>query len=210
MTSTWMTRAPASITSASWAPRREKSAERIEGATPGDSISSRIRSLMVPATYPAGRPANRASGGAQYRGAAGVALQVLGLAHPGDRPVLAAVRALRDQLEAAEAADAAQPSGQLGGPQPGLPAAGTGGAVEDAATAESGLGRLAHRLIIPVQAGDEEAGGAIAVGAQLQAAGLGRRGQLRRQGAEFLEAQRRRLSRRRGGEQRGDPLLVLA
>ena len=33
ITSTWITRAPASITSATWAPSVEKSAERIEGAT---------------------------------------------------------------------------------------------------------------------------------------------------------------------------------
>ena len=33
MTSTWITRAPASITSATCAPSRAKSAERIEGAT---------------------------------------------------------------------------------------------------------------------------------------------------------------------------------
>ena len=33
ITSTWITRAPASITSATWAPSCEKSAERIDGAT---------------------------------------------------------------------------------------------------------------------------------------------------------------------------------
>jgi hypothetical protein len=32
ITSTWMTRAPAAITSATWEPSFEKSAERIEGA----------------------------------------------------------------------------------------------------------------------------------------------------------------------------------
>jgi hypothetical protein len=35
MTSTWITRAPASITSATWEPSLEKSAERIDGATRG-------------------------------------------------------------------------------------------------------------------------------------------------------------------------------
>lgn len=54
--------------------------------------------------------------------AAALALHVLGAAHPADRPVLAAVRALRDQFEPAEAVDADEPPRQLRGTQPGLSA----------------------------------------------------------------------------------------
>ena len=52
-----------------------------------------------------------------------LALHVLGAAHASDRLVLAAVRALRDKLEAAEAVDADEASRQLRRAQPGLAAA---------------------------------------------------------------------------------------
>ena len=42
MTSQWMTRAPASMTSSTWAASREKSADRIDGATP--RTASNLRS----------------------------------------------------------------------------------------------------------------------------------------------------------------------
>src|SRR5690349_17418786 len=108
MTSKWMTRAPASITSSICVPRRPKSAERIEGATRrsvrrggrGFSLMNfraslaarrnRYGRLLAPRSY---RP--------QHRLAAVLAGHVLGGAHPRDRLVLAAVGALRDQLEAA-------------------------------------------------------------------------------------------------------------
>ena len=41
ITSTWISRAPAAITSSTWAPSREKSAERIDGATRLPANSSR-------------------------------------------------------------------------------------------------------------------------------------------------------------------------
>src|SRR4051794_22435137 len=112
-----MTRAPASITRSTSAPSREKSAERIDGATRGEAISSAMRSLI--GAEPTERVRTWLSR-SKHRGAAGLALHVLGVAHAGDRLVFAAVRALRDQFEAAEAVDAAQPPGQLRRAQPGL------------------------------------------------------------------------------------------
>src|SRR5688500_8809198 len=61
-----------------------------------------------------------------------LALHVLGPAHPADGLVLAAVRALGDQLEALQAEDADEPPGQLGGAKPGLAAGGTNRAAERA------------------------------------------------------------------------------
>ena len=47
ITSKWITRAPASITSSTWAPSLPKSAERIDGATRRACTSSNIRSLIA-------------------------------------------------------------------------------------------------------------------------------------------------------------------
>ena len=58
----------------------------------------------------------------QHGMAAAPALHVLGAAHPADRPVLAAVRTLRDQFEPAQAVDADELPRQLRGTQPGLSA----------------------------------------------------------------------------------------
>ena len=114
ITSTWMTRAPASITSSICAPSRAKSAERIDGATRRSAISSAIRSLIA---------AFLRSHVPEHRAAAVLAGHVLGGAHPGDRLVFATVRALRDELEAAQTVDAAEAAGELRGAQPGLAAA---------------------------------------------------------------------------------------
>src|SRR3954454_7206303 len=65
-------------------------------------------------------------------------------------------------------------------------------------------------LIIAGEAGDEEAGGAVAVGAQLQAAPLGGGGEVGREGTEVVQPQRRSLAGLRRPQQAGDPLLVLA
>ena len=119
ITSTWMIRAPAAITSSTCAPSREKSAERIEGATRLRAKRSRARGRGV------------IGGGfhplpqmlAEHRVAAVLAHHVLGAAHAADRLVLAAVRALGDELEAAQAVDADEAPGQLRGAQPGLAAA---------------------------------------------------------------------------------------
>jgi hypothetical protein len=51
-----------------------------------------------------------------------LAEKVLGIGHPHDRLVLAAVRALRDELESMQAIDAAEAARELCGPQPGLAA----------------------------------------------------------------------------------------
>ncbi len=52
ITSTWITRAPASITSATWLPSRAKSAERIDGATRGSvSNSFTLGNLADAAAY---------------------------------------------------------------------------------------------------------------------------------------------------------------
>src|SRR5215212_8847296 len=95
MTSKWTIRAPASITSATWAPNFPMSAERIDGSTRGPAISSAIRSLT-------GRSLLRACGRAlrrfQHRGTTGLAFHVSGVGHPGDRLVLAAVGALGDEF----------------------------------------------------------------------------------------------------------------
>src|SRR4051794_34274120 len=64
-------------------------------------------------------------------------------------------------------------------------------------------------LIMPIQPGDEEAGGAVAVGPQLQTAGLGGC-EAGGAGTEIGQLQRRELARPRSIEQGRDPLLVLA
>ena len=51
-----------------------------------------------------------------------LAEKVLGIRHPHDRLMLAAVRALRDELEPVQAKDAAKAPRELCGPQPGLAA----------------------------------------------------------------------------------------
>src|SRR4051794_37457534 len=152
ITSKWITRAPASITSSIWAPSRPMSAERIDGATRGSLRRSRIRSLICREP--------RRLGGAQHRCTAALAFHVSGVGHPGDRLVLAAVGALGDEFEAAEAVDAAQAAGQLGRAQPGLAAVRAGGSAERVRLRRARLVGVAHRLIIAPQAGDEEAGGA--------------------------------------------------
>src|SRR3954453_21336538 len=116
ITSTWITRAPASITSATCAPSRAKSAERIDGAT--CRAPNRSRAVIGP------------SHRAQHRVAAVLAEHVLGGAHPGDRLMLPAVGALRDQLVAAQAVHAPETARQLRGPQPGLAATRAGGPLE--------------------------------------------------------------------------------
>src|SRR5215213_163821 len=119
MTSKWMIRAPASITSSTWAPNLPMSAERTDGSTRGSPISSFICSLTGRSLLSAcGRALRRFEHGCPTR----LAFHVGGVRHPGDRLVLAAVGALGDEFEAAEAVDAAQTARQLGGPQPRLAA----------------------------------------------------------------------------------------
>ena len=180
MTSKWMTRAPASITSSSCAPSRaEVRREDRRGDPPlGDQ-------LLVIA---------RRSYGPQHRVSAVLAGHVLGGAHPRDRLVFTAVRALRDQLEAAQTVHAAEAAGELCRAQPGLAAARARGPAQ-------------HRLVLApprqliaqsslCQAADEESGRAVAVGADLQAAPIERRGELRGALAEVLERPRGNLAGR--------------
>src|SRR3954451_10660508 len=116
MTSTWITRAPAAITSSTCAPNRENSAERMDGGT--------------------GRSPKRTRGGiaclhgAEHRIAAVLAAQVLVGAHPGDRLMLATVGALRDQLITSQGVDAAVAARQLRRAKPRLAATGAGRALE--------------------------------------------------------------------------------
>src|SRR3954453_2234845 len=182
MTSTWMTRAPASMTSATWAPSREKSADRIDGATCRPPKSSRA-------------PGTISSHRAQHRVAAVLAEHVLGGAHPGDRLVLAAVGTLRDELVATQAVDAPEATGQLRGPQPRLPATRARGPLQ---------GGVPGLHLARLQPRDEEPLGAVAVGPRLQAPRVVSRGELRRLGGQVgrLEAIR--------CEELGDDVLALS
>src|SRR5690242_7216646 len=103
-----MTRAPASITSSTWAPNLPMSAERIEGRTRGSAISSSMRALMR-----RNLAHEAALCDSQHGCPAGLAFHVGGVGHPRDRLVLAAVGALGDEFEPGQAVDAAQPAGQL-------------------------------------------------------------------------------------------------
>src|SRR4051812_695151 len=125
ITSKWITRAPASITAPTWWPRRPMSAERIDGATRGSASSSRIRSLIA-WNLDDGPDLGRL----EHRCSAGLTFHVSRVGHPRDRLVLAAVGALGDEFEAAEAVDAAQAAGELGRAQPGLAAVRAGGSAE--------------------------------------------------------------------------------
>src|SRR5262245_51027347 len=130
MTSTWISRAPASMTSPTCAPRREKSAERMEGATRLPENSSRRDS--VPDSVAAST-----SDAPQHRVAAVLAPHVLGSAHAADGLMLAAVRTLRDELEAAQTVHADEAARKLCRAQPRLTAA---GAIWPAGDALSRLG----------------------------------------------------------------------
>src|SRR5688572_9021160 len=107
ITSTWISRAPASMTSATCAPRRAKSDERIDGATRFPAYSSWREAVVFSVAASISGPSVRVGlDVAQHRVAALLAAHVLASAHPADRPMLAAVRALRDELVAAQAEDA--------------------------------------------------------------------------------------------------------
>src|SRR4051812_689827 len=99
-----MTRAPAAMTSSTCAPRREKSAERIEGATWRPPKSSRAGAAVDDFSVAA---SIGLLDGAKHRVAAMLAEQVLVRAHANDRLVLAAVRALGNELVAPQAVHAA-------------------------------------------------------------------------------------------------------
>src|SRR6476469_9529921 len=91
ITSTWMTRAPAAITSSTWEPSRAKSADRIDGATRSSRISDNRSS----------RPATGMLTGLdrlQHAALTVVARHDRGARHPHDRGVLAAIRANRYEL----------------------------------------------------------------------------------------------------------------
>src|SRR5258705_6892170 len=66
------------------------------------------------------------------------------------------------------------------------------------------------RSIIPFQAADEETGGAIAVGADLKAAAVDRRGKGRREGTEIVDGEGWNLAGVGGGTEFGETILVLA
>src|SRR5437899_2216427 len=112
MTSTWITRAPAASTSLTCSPRREKSADRIEGAT----RTSRRRSPVATVRSSQHTP----SDGHEHRIPAVVALEDGRRGHAHDRRVLAAVGTDRGELEAVQAVDAAVAPGEVRGAQPRL------------------------------------------------------------------------------------------
>src|SRR2546423_9310372 len=89
ITSMWMTLAPAAMTSSTCAPRRAKSADRIEGAT--------WMAIFLNLD--------------QHGAAAMAALQHRSGGHPDDRRMLTAVVADRPQLDTVQAVDTAGPPG---------------------------------------------------------------------------------------------------
>src|SRR5262249_52942356 len=78
--------------------------------------------VEVAAVYRGGIGGGFHSDAPQHRVAAVLALHVLGAAHAADRLMLTAVRALRDQLEPAQAIDADEAPGQLRRAEPWLAA----------------------------------------------------------------------------------------
>jgi hypothetical protein len=116
MTSTWMTRAPASNTSFTCAPRREKSADRIEGATRSsrssgdacDGTSGLSRDWRTPLDRP------------QHASLAVVAGDDGGGRHSHDRGMLTAVRAHRYEFVSLQAVHTAVAAGHGSGTEPRL------------------------------------------------------------------------------------------
>src|SRR5438270_10721571 len=109
ITSTWITRAPAASTSSTCEPSREKSAERIDGATRRSSRSGFPTALHS----------------SEHAALAVVTREYGGTRHPHDRGVLAAVGAYRDELVTLHAVEAPIAAGHGSGPQPRLATAGT-------------------------------------------------------------------------------------
>src|SRR5581483_7839143 len=102
ITSTWITRAPAAITSATCSPRRAKSADRIDGAI-RDSRSRRSVASGGPAELSGNLDRlNRP----QHAAVTVVAGDDRRARHAHDRRVLPAVRAHRHELVALQAVDA--------------------------------------------------------------------------------------------------------
>ena len=168
MMSTWIVRAPASSTAPTCSPSRAKSAARIEGATPaGPPPSDRL----------------------EHRAPAVVAGVERGARHAHDRRVLAAVRAHRGELEAAQAVHAAVAPGQVARPQPRLVAGG-------ADVARDRRSRRSRRRLAP-QARDEEPVGPVPVRERLQEAGHARMLPQRRVGAQVVGGEVRALGQER-------------
>src|ERR1700722_14790171 len=152
ITSTWITRAPASSTSETCSRRRPKSAERIDGATRTLLRSSEAETVMR---------AHYASDFLKHRVPAVVALEDRGGGHPHDRGVLAAVGAHGCELEAVQAVDAAVAPGKVRRAQPRLAAV---GALRAEVDVRSGRRlRLALHRSAPSQSGYEEACRPVAV-----------------------------------------------
>ena len=102
--------------------RAEPARSRPRGSTAPPAAPRSARASARSWRQPTERSERDAQAARSIERAAGLALHVLGVAHPRDRLVFAAVGALGDEFEAAEAVDAAQPAGQLGRAQPGLAA----------------------------------------------------------------------------------------
>src|SRR4051794_27896111 len=138
-----------------------------------------------------------------------LAAQVLGSAHAHDGLVLAAVRALRDQLVAPQAIDAAVAARQLGRSQPRLAAARARRAFERDLSPfrrhGSGPSRVTAGAVLTAQPGDEEPIRMVAIRPRLQETGVAASGELSEGGAEVVGPHPAIAP-----EQRGDRLLVLA
>src|SRR5215208_5702449 len=104
-----------------------------------------------------------------------LAEHVLGRAHPDDRLMLAAVRALRHELVAPQTVDAAVATCELRRPEPWLTAARTGGPLQR---------RVARRHLPSLQPGDEEPVRAVPVGPDLKEPGVAGRRERRRRLSE--------------------------
>ena len=177
ITSTWITRAPASSTSPTCSRSRPKSAERIDGATrtPPSSLARRRRSYRPAASSrrsccTSGSPSRTSSRSSSARRSSGTP---------------------RSARSGAGSRRSGSGPGRLVGRSHGSPQFGHCGP-RSTARLGRGLGLALHRSA-PAQAGDEEAGGAVAVRAasaatprRARAGAQAQRGQL---GGEVVEAE---------------------
>ena len=167
ITSTWISRAPASMHLVDLVAEAREVGREDRGRDPRGRETPRCdRRQLRPASASSGRNAGRACPRRR---------------HADDRLVLAAVRALRDELVAAQAVDAAVAARELGRAQPRLAAA-------RAVRARPIALRARRSAISPraAVAGDEESGGRGRDRAQLEEAGVAARGELRMLGAEVV------------------------
>src|SRR5680860_231003 len=197
ITSTWISRAPAAITSSTWEPSFEKSAERIDGATRGSPSSSVIRSDMI-------RPPDHTG---------------LSIESPHVWQVMSSVVLIRTIVWCSPQLGHWETSSKrlrqyTQRKRPGSCVGRSQGSPQLGHLARFSTDRFRFRgpsaSIIPFQAADEETRRAIAIGAKLEAARIVGRSEAWRKAAEVVDRVLRRLTGRRLRQQRRDPLLALA